>query len=322
MSTLKALLAPIIVAVLVLAGLSSWQDTAFREQIEGTLTTSSQEALAEADLGDADVSFVGRDATVEADTAAAAVTAGAVVGDVTGVRVVQAVGPEGEVDLDSSAAGALDDDGAGDGAAGDDATDSGSDDTGDGSAEGGSESDSADDSDSDDGSDSGSGSGSDDGDSDGGDSGSGSDDSEAGDGDDSESDDSDDTDDTDREPTKKEKTEAQEDLVEIPNITFVTDSARLTKDGRKVVRHAADVLEEHPGVRVRIEGHTDSRGDADDNLKLSKRRAITVLDRLVDLGVDEDRLSFKGFGESDPLVTPRTFADLEKNRRVEFVVLN
>jgi outer membrane protein OmpA-like peptidoglycan-associated protein len=123
-----------------------------------------------------------------------------------------------------------------------------------------------------------------------------------------------------REPTKKEKVAAQEDLVEIPNITFVTDSARLTREGKKVVRQAAKVLEEHPDVRVRIEGHTDSVGDADENLKLSKRRALAVFDRLVELGVDADRLSYKGFGESRPLIAPMTFADLEKNRRVEFIV--
>jgi outer membrane protein OmpA-like peptidoglycan-associated protein len=125
-----------------------------------------------------------------------------------------------------------------------------------------------------------------------------------------------------RAPTREEREEAQEDLVEIPNITFVTDSARLTKDGRKVVRGAAEVLEEHPEVEVRIEGHTDSRGSEKHNRRLSERRADEVLDRLVELGVDRDRLTSKGFGESDPRVVPRSFADLEKNRRVEFIVGN
>ena len=125
-----------------------------------------------------------------------------------------------------------------------------------------------------------------------------------------------------REPTREEREQAQEDLVEIPNITFVTDSARLTKDGRAVVREAAEVLEEHPEVEVRIEGHTDSVGTRSDNQQLSERRAEEVVDRLVELGVDRDRLTSKGFGESNPLVVPRTFADLEKNRRVEFDVVS
>jgi outer membrane protein OmpA-like peptidoglycan-associated protein len=125
-----------------------------------------------------------------------------------------------------------------------------------------------------------------------------------------------------REPTREEREKAQEDLVEIPNITFVTDSARLTKDGRRVVREAAEVLEEHPEVEVRIEGHTDSVGTTSHNQRLSERRADEVLDRLVELGVDRDRLTSKGYGESTPLVVPRTFADLEKNRRVEFTVLS
>jgi outer membrane protein OmpA-like peptidoglycan-associated protein len=128
--------------------------------------------------------------------------------------------------------------------------------------------------------------------------------------------------DEEREPTREEREQAQEDLVEIPNITFVTDSARLTKDGRRVVREAAEVLEEHPEVEVRIEGHTDSVGTRSHNQGLSERRAEVVLDRLVELGVDRDRLTSKGYGESTPLVVPRTFADLEKNRRVEFNVVN
>lgn len=129
-------------------------------------------------------------------------------------------------------------------------------------------------------------------------------------------------DEPEREPTRQEREEAQEDLVEIPNITFVTDSAKLTKNGRAVVREAAEVLAEHPEVEVRIEGHTDSRGTSAANKQLSERRADEVLDRLVELGVDEDRLTAKGYGESDPLVVPKTFADLETNRRVEFNVVN
>lgn len=125
-----------------------------------------------------------------------------------------------------------------------------------------------------------------------------------------------------RAPTHAEREEAQEDLVEIPNITFVTDSARLTKDGRRVVREAAEVLEEHPEVEVRVEGHTDSRGSEAHNRRLSERRADEVVDQLVEHGVDSDRLTSKGFGEEDPLVVPKTFADLEKNRRVEFIVQN
>lgn len=123
-----------------------------------------------------------------------------------------------------------------------------------------------------------------------------------------------------RAPTRAEREEAQEDLVEIPNITFVTDSAQLTKDGRRVVREAAEVLEEHPEVEVRIEGHTDSRGSEAHNRRLSERRADEVVDQLVEHGVDSDRLTSKGFGEEEPLVVPKTFEDLEKNRRVEFIV--
>ncbi|GAA1867820.1 OmpA family protein [Myceligenerans crystallogenes] len=319
MTELKPFLAPIAVAVVALAGLSSCQDTAFREGIEDKLTGSSAAALAEAGIDGADVSFVGRDGTVEAGTDAVASAAGAVVEGVEGVRVVTALGPDGEVEIGGAAGSDADgaasgdataeagaeasaeasEDAAADDPAGED--EASSDDGGSASGDEGSASD--DDGSSDDG-----GAGDESGDA-------GSEDSgeeDSGSGDETE------------EPTAKEKKEAQEELeelVEIETITFVTDSARLTSEGAAVVRDAAELLEEHPNVTVRIEGHTDHVGATSYNRELSQDRAETVLDRLVRLGVDESRLTARGYGESDPVVeNPRDLAELEKNRRVEFVV--
>lgn len=125
---------------------------------------------------------------------------------------------------------------------------------------------------------------------------------------------------THTELTQDERKAAQNDLAAIPDITFVTDSATLAEDGRDVVRRAADVLGKHPEVVVGVEGHTDSVGSESHNQKLSELRAEQVLAGLVALGVDRERLTSTGFGESDPLVVPLTFADLEKNRRVELTV--
>lgn len=294
MTELKPFIAPIAVAVVTLAGLTSCQDTGFREGIEAKLTDSSTAALAEAGIAGADVSFVGRDGTVEAATDAVASAAGAVVEDVEGVRVVTALGPGGEVGIGAAAGGLA----AGDDAEGTDGSDVATSEhvtdpakpADDGATE---DETSGDESSSDnDGS---------------------SDDDAAADGD-------------AEEPTAEEKEEAQkdlEDLVEIETITFVTDSARLTSKGAAVVREAASLLEDHPNVTVRIEGHTDHVGTAAYNRELSQDRAQTVLDRLVELGVDESRLTARGYGESDPVVeSPRDLAELEKNRRVEFVVLD
>jgi OOP family OmpA-OmpF porin len=79
---------------------------------------------------------------------------------------------------------------------------------------------------------------------------------------------------------------------------------------------------DNPDVRVRVEGHTDSTGDAKYNLGLSYRRAESVKNYLVSKGIDANRLSVVGFGEDKPLVSNKTRAGRAVNRRVEFKVLN
>jgi outer membrane protein OmpA-like peptidoglycan-associated protein len=279
---LRSVLPPVIVAVLGLGALSSVQDTGFREGIEADLTERAQSALAAADLDGVDVEVTGRDADVTAATDIDALLATEVVSDVEGVRTAAAFGPNGPVSGDIGPAEASVTESDPEPTASEDTTDD------DASATPSPEA-------TDPPSDSASA--------------------------EPEKDEPED-DEPERKPTSKEREEAQEDLVEIPNITFVTDSAKLTRNGRAVVREAAEVLAEHPEVEVRIEGHTDSRGTWAANKELSERRADEVLDRLVDLGIDEDRLTAKGYGESDPLVVPKSFADLETNRRVEFIVQN
>lgn len=94
---LRRIALPVIVGAVLLGGLTAVQDTVFRERIEDKLTDEAAAALSEAGLDDVEVSFTGRDGEVTATTEAAAVEAGGLVEDVSGVRVVQAFGPEGEV---------------------------------------------------------------------------------------------------------------------------------------------------------------------------------------------------------------------------------
>lgn len=279
---LRTVLPPVLVAVLGLGALSGVQDTGFRERIESDLTERAQGALSGARLYGADVEITGRDADVTAPTAMEAIEAAAVVSGVEGIRVAAAYGPDGPVSTDAGDREASLSVRAPAGTAVVD--------VGDPVSAGPTPTDEPTEPASD----------------------SASADAAA----------EAEAEEPERSPTRQEREQAQEDLVEIPNITFVTDSARLTRDGLRVVRGAAEVLAEHPEVEVRIEGHTDSRGSEAHNRRLSERRADEVLDRLAKLGVDRDRMTSKGFGESDPRVVPRTFADLEKNRRVEFIVKN
>lgn len=82
----------------------------------------------------------------------------------------------------------------------------------------------------------------------------------------------------------------------------------------------ATALRSRPSMRVRIEGHTDSRGNRAGNVRLSQARADSVKAYLVGHGVAAGRLETKGFGPDQPIETNKTAAGRERNRRVEFVI--
>lgn len=121
-------------------------------------------------------------------------------------------------------------------------------------------------------------------------------------------------------PAPATEDQVQEQLVAIPTITFVTNSADLTSEGRATVQQAAAVLLANPQVKVTIEGHTDSVGTEEANLALSQARAHAVLSTLVELGVTADRLTAQGFGETRPTVPDTTPENQATNRRVDFIV--
>jgi outer membrane protein OmpA-like peptidoglycan-associated protein len=120
-------------------------------------------------------------------------------------------------------------------------------------------------------------------------------------------------------PTAEERTEAQAALDELQAIGFEHNSDVLTADGLAVVDEVAAALTKHAAVTVRIEGHADVTGMLAHTQDLSERRAQRVLDRLVELGIEADRLSSAGYGETRPVVADKPDA---RNRRVEFAVTN
>jgi len=77
-------------------------------------------------------------------------------------------------------------------------------------------------------------------------------------------------------------------------------------------------LSKNPDLCVRLDAHTDSNGSNDYNKELSRRRAQSVVDYLIDNGIDPTRLSAQGFGEDFPVTTNDTPEGREENRRVEF----
>jgi outer membrane protein OmpA-like peptidoglycan-associated protein len=80
-------------------------------------------------------------------------------------------------------------------------------------------------------------------------------------------------------------------------------------------------LKDNPNINVEIDGHTDSYGSDAYNQKLSENRAKSVYDYFANHGVDAQRLSYKGYGESQPIADNATAAGRKQNRRVELKIV-
>jgi outer membrane protein OmpA-like peptidoglycan-associated protein len=103
-------------------------------------------------------------------------------------------------------------------------------------------------------------------------------------------------------------------------IQFDVNSDRLRPESAPVLKQIADALQQQPALKVRIEGHTDSSGDAAKNLDLSRRRAAAVKDALAkQFGIAADRLTAEGYGSTKPLSGNETPQGRAENRRVELV---
>lgn len=106
------------------------------------------------------------------------------------------------------------------------------------------------------------------------------------------------------------------------NIYFDFNKSTIRPESYPVLDSIVQWLKENPTVKVRIEGHTDTRGSRWYNKKLSQARANSVREYLIQHGIDPRRLVAVGYGESRPVVFPeRTEEDYQKNRRVEFYIL-
>jgi len=101
-------------------------------------------------------------------------------------------------------------------------------------------------------------------------------------------------------------------------IEFTSGSAKLTESANQQIIEIAGALQSKALVdeKIMITGHTDSIGSARSNLELSRKRALSVKQALVNLGVDNFRLSSQGRGESEPLADNQSAAGRARNRRV------
>lgn len=123
-------------------------------------------------------------------------------------------------------------------------------------------------------------------------------------------------------PRYKQVVARYDDRLELSQkIFFAFDQATILSKSFSLLDEVARVLSDAPSLRVRIEGHTDTTGTEEHNRELSEARALSVRDYLIGKGIDPRRLDAKGAGSSEPLASNTTPDGRERNRRVEFVIL-
>lgn len=103
-------------------------------------------------------------------------------------------------------------------------------------------------------------------------------------------------------------------------IYFEFDAAELNSDARMTLDAKAPVLQANPGLRIRISGHTDSRGSDEYNLALGQRRAGATKAYLVQMGIDAGRIDIVSMGEEQPAVAADNDGAWAQNRRAEFEI--
>lgn len=104
------------------------------------------------------------------------------------------------------------------------------------------------------------------------------------------------------------------------NLTFDIGSAKITNSSVGEVDNLAFILKAYPNVKIKINGHTDNQGEANNNKILSEARAMAVKGRLIEQGVDRNRIIAAGYGSEDPIATNETEEGRAKNRRIEVTI--
>ena len=108
--------------------------------------------------------------------------------------------------------------------------------------------------------------------------------------------------------------------VNLQNIFFETNSYQLSNSSTIELNLLIDLLNENESLTIEIAGHTDNVGDAKLNQKLSENRAKAVYIYLIANGIAQKRLTYKGYGTTEPKATNETEQGKQQNRRTEFTI--
>jgi outer membrane protein OmpA-like peptidoglycan-associated protein len=108
----------------------------------------------------------------------------------------------------------------------------------------------------------------------------------------------------------------------IDNIYFNFDKTTLKEVSFPELDRLTDLMNQNPGIKIEIIGHTDSKGSDDYNLTLSEGRAQAVMEYLLKKEIAQDRMTSKGLGETSPISSNNTDEGRAENRRVEFTIVS
>lgn len=109
-------------------------------------------------------------------------------------------------------------------------------------------------------------------------------------------------------------------VLTLGDVLFDTAQATLKPGAASTMDRLAEFMRDNGERQVKVEGHTDSRGDETYNIGLSERRAMAVRDALLERGIDTQRIRTIGLGETYPVASNDTQAGMQQNRRVEIVI--
>jgi OOP family OmpA-OmpF porin len=124
-------------------------------------------------------------------------------------------------------------------------------------------------------------------------------------------------------PAPPPRVEVRDDRIEIrEKIQFEYAKANILAESHDLLNEITDVIQKNPHIKkISIEGHASSEGNPDFNRRLSDDRAKAVMAYLAEKGIDKGRLTAKGYGADKPIANNETEDGREKNRRVEFNIM-
>jgi OOP family OmpA-OmpF porin len=113
----------------------------------------------------------------------------------------------------------------------------------------------------------------------------------------------------------------EQEIIILQQVQFDTNKATIKKVSDTLLDEVSGVLKEHPEItKIEVQGHTDNRGAPKLNEKLSQDRADAVRKALIKRGIEEGRLTAKGYGQNVPIADNKTEAGRQENRRVQFKI--